>query len=397
MANNLLIYFDAINNTGTGTHSDDVTIWSDLSGNGNDGTIYGAVWNDKYLLFDGNSWVNCGQQNPNLLTIEAYVKFNAVGGSNEESNTVVANWQSGGYGIEQSNALHAACINIDNAWHYVYGTAPSTDRAVHLVVSYDGSVIKFYENGVKVSEKSVSGSIKLPTRNTVLSVGSNPEGASIGIDGLSGCVYVIRLYDKALSDAEVLSDYEYDHERYADHICKYLVRNEGVLYTVVDGALSEIAGEFTSELFQTSGIDTVPDGALLLPLSAPEVLCWTDADTVPKLTATVTATPQSQVIITDKIYLTDKSITGIESALATCEGDLIVAVSFDDKQTWKAWNGEQWATLSDDNTGMSKETLEGITFEQWNELYTGATGFYVRVSLLDTTQSVEKIVFDFSN
>lgn len=178
---------------------------------------------------------------------------------------------------------------------------------------------------------------------------------------------------------------------------KYLVRDGSTLYTVIDSTLSELTGELTASLFQSSGVDTIPDGALLMTLATPEVLCWTDADTVPKLTATVTATPQPQVIITDKIYLTDKSITGVESVLATCEGELIVAVSFDDKQTWKAWNGEQWATLSDDNTGMSKETLEGITFEQWNELYAGATGFYVRVSLLDTTQSVEKIVFDFSN
>lgn len=193
------------------------------------------------------------------------------------------------------------------------------------------------------------------------------------------------------------SGYEVAYEPLSFYICKYLVRNEGVLYTVVDGALSELAGTLNAELFQTSGIDTVPDGALLMTLATPEVLCWTNADTVPKLTATVTATPFPQTIITDKIYLTDDSIAGIESVLATCEGKLIVAVSFDDKQTWKAWNGEQWATLSDDNTGMSKETLEAITFDQWNELYTGATGFYIRVSLLDTTQSVEKIVFDFSN
>lgn len=180
-------------------------------------------------------------------------------------------------------------------------------------------------------------------------------------------------------------------------IKKYLVRDNDTIYTVTEGALAEVTGELNSNLFINNGIDTIPDGALLMTLATPEVLCWTDADTVPKLTATVTATPQPQVIITDKIYLTDKSITGIESVLATCEGDLIVAVSFDDKQTWKAWNGKQWATLSDDNTGMSKETLEAITFEQWNELYTCATGFYVRVSLLDITQSVEKIVFDFAN
>ena len=178
---------------------------------------------------------------------------------------------------------------------------------------------------------------------------------------------------------------------------KYLVRDGNTLYTITDGSFVEVSGEINSNLFIDNGVDEIPDGTLLMTLSNPEVLCWTDSDKVPTLTATVTGIPYPQIIISEKIYLTDKSITGIESALATCEGDLIVAVSFDDKQTWKAWNGEQWATLSDDNTGMSKETLEGITFEQWNELYTGATGFYVRVSLLDTTQSVEKIVFDFSN
>ena len=178
---------------------------------------------------------------------------------------------------------------------------------------------------------------------------------------------------------------------------KYLVRDGSTIYTVADSALVEVTGELNAELFIASGVDTIPDGALLMTLSVPEVLCWTDAETLPTLTATVIGVPYPQTIISDKIYLTDDSITGIQSVLATCEGDLIVAVSFDDKQTWKAWNGEQWATLSDDNTGMSKETLEAITFEQWNELYTGATGFYIRVSLLDTTQTVEKIVFDFSN
>lgn len=178
---------------------------------------------------------------------------------------------------------------------------------------------------------------------------------------------------------------------------KYLLRSDNTIYTVTDGSLVEVSGELNANLFISSGVDEIPDGTLLMALSNPEVLFWRDEDTAPTLIATVTGVPYPQTIISDKIYLTDKSITGIENVLATCEGDLIVAVSFDDKQTWKAWNGEQWTTLSDDNTGMSKETLEGITFEQWNELYTGATGFYVRVSLLDTTQSVEKIVFDFSN
>ena len=138
-------------------------------------------------------------------------------------------------------------------------------------------------------------------------------------------------------------------------ITKYLVRNNDTIYTVTDGSLVKVSGEINSNLFIDNGVDEIPDGTLLMTLSDPEVLCWRDEDTEPILTATVTGVPYPQTIISEKIYLTDKSITGIESAMATCEGDLIVAVSFDDKQTWKAWNGEQWATLSDDNTGVRRE------------------------------------------
>ena len=393
MENNLLIYFDAIDNTGTGTHADDTTTWSDLSGSGNDGTIYGAAWSDRYLLFDGNSWVNCGQQNPRFLTLEAYVKFNAVGGSNEESNAVVGNWQSGGYGIQQKNALHAANININGTWYHVYGTVPSTDRAVHLTVSYDGSVIKFYENGVKVSEQSVSGSIKSPTYNTVLSVGSNPNGASLGISGLSGCVYVIRLYDKALSDAEVLSDYEYDYERYVDHIYKYLVRNDGVLYTVVDGALSELTGELTSELFQTSGIGTVPDGALLLPLSAPEVLCWTDAPAPCTLTATVQGVPTgAHTVTSDHIQVDHPSIYGISSVVATASDGATFLLSFDGGE-WMKYNDGTWS-VSD--IGMTAAEIMAIPYNAWSSVINSAQYMQLKATL-EGVETVTQVVFNYDN
>lgn len=108
-------------------------------------------------------------------------------------------------------------------------------------------------------------------------------------------------------------------------------------------------------------------------------------------------TPQSQTVISNAIDLTHQSITGIENMVATCEGDLIIAISFDGKKTWKAWNGSEWSTLSELFTGMNKETLEAITFEQWNLLFQGATSFYIRIALVDTTQSVTEIYVDFAN
>ena len=179
----------------------------------------------------------------------------------------------------------------------------------------------------------------------------------------------------------------------------YLVKADGKLYTVVDDALSELtATDIVAQTFLDYGIEDIPDGALLVGLSNPEVLCWQDReDDLPTLIATVTATPHPQTVISSRCDLSDATITGIESMLATCEGELICAVSFDDKATWKAHNGAEWVTLSDEYVGMSKETLEAITLEQWNELYSDASGLYIRFALNDTTQSVAKIEIDFSN
>ena len=178
---------------------------------------------------------------------------------------------------------------------------------------------------------------------------------------------------------------------------KYLVESSGKLYTVKNGELVELEeSALTADLFLNSGSDDI-DGSLLLFLTNPKILYWTDDEEPPQIKATVTATPYPQNVTSKRIDLSHESITGIENMIAECEGELICAVSFDDKQTWKAWNGEVWATLTEDFTGMSKETLESITFEQWNELYSGADILYIRISLVDTTQSVTEIVVDFSN
>lgn len=180
---------------------------------------------------------------------------------------------------------------------------------------------------------------------------------------------------------------------------RYLIRSGTTLYTVVDGALSELATtDVVAQTFLDYGIEDIPDGALLVGLSNPEVLYWQDSeDELPTLTATLTATPPPQTVISLKCDLSDATITGLENMLATCEGELICAVSFDDKATWKAHNGTEWVTLSDEYVGMSRETLEAITLDQWNELYLGASGMYIRIALTDTTQAFTKIEVDFSN
>ena len=145
---------------------------------------------------------------------------------------------------------------------------------------------------------------------------------------------------------------------------KYLIRNNDTIYTVSDGALTEVIGTLNAQLFQTYGVEEIPSGTLLMTLSNPEVLAWNDSDTVPTLTATVKGIPQPQVIISEEINLMDGSIKGINGVTIECKGEPIFAVSFDNKATWIIHNGTEWVSVTDELTGMTKEEFEAITMNQ---------------------------------
>ena len=178
---------------------------------------------------------------------------------------------------------------------------------------------------------------------------------------------------------------------------KYLVRDSGKIYTVVDGALSEITGTLNADLFINSGADAIPDGTLLMTLSNPEVLCWTDAETLPTLTATVKGIPEPQIVVTKEIDLMHSSIKGINGVTVDCKGDVLFAVSFDKKATWMMHNGTEFVEVSDKLAGMTKTEFEAITAEQWQPKYEASSEMYIRCAILDETQSITTLNIDFIN
>lgn len=182
------------------------------------------------------------------------------------------------------------------------------------------------------------------------------------------------------------------------YMTKYLVRDNNTIYTVSDNTLVEVSGEINSNLFIDNGVDDIPDGTLLMTLSNPEVLCWTDGFTVPLLNATVQGIPpQPQIIVSEKINLMDSSIKGIESVAIDCKGEPVFAVSFDKKATWIMHNGTEWVAVSDEVTGMTKTEFEAITTEQWQAQYEVSSDMYIRCTLLDETQSVTTVSVGFVN
>ena len=180
-------------------------------------------------------------------------------------------------------------------------------------------------------------------------------------------------------------------------ITKYLVRNNDTIYTVTDGSLVEVSGEINSNLFIEKGVDAIPDGTLLMTLSNPEVLAWTDSDTVPTLTATVKGIPEPQIVMSKEIDLMHSSIKGINGVTVDCKGNVLFAVSFDKKATWMMHNGTEWVAVSEKLAGMTKTEFEAITAEQWKPKYEASSDMYIRCTILDETQSITTINIDFIN
>ena len=178
---------------------------------------------------------------------------------------------------------------------------------------------------------------------------------------------------------------------------KYLIRNNDIIYTVQNNSLVEVVGDLNAQLFIDNGVDEIPSGTLLMTLSNPEVLCWTNAEKLPTLTVTVKGIPEPQVVVSKEIDLMHSSIKGINGVTVDCKGDVLFAVSFDKKATWMTHNGTEWVAVSDKLAGMTKAVFEAITTDQWQPKYEASSEMYIRCTILDETQSITTLNIDFVN
>lgn len=182
---------------------------------------------------------------------------------------------------------------------------------------------------------------------------------------------------------------------------KYLIYDVATqkYYNITNNALNELSiTELTSENFLTYGNDDIPQGTLIMTLQKPKIYYWQDSDDdLPTLKANVSATPPQQTIITNDIDISDKTITGIEKITAEYTGTPLIACSFDDGTTWKLYNGVVWVVLSENETGMTMETLLALTTENWTQILQGLTSFKMRFTLSNKDDTVTNIIINFTN
>jgi len=199
----------------------------DISGNENNGTLVGmdplTDWvldaNGYLLDFDGNDSVRIGII-PGLqilgdISISAWIKI----GQTEKLQTIIATGQINDaeadnflwhLGIDISNHLrffweYGSGVNVLVTCSVVTGFSVGETHHVAAIRSNDGTTVKFFIDGSQVGN-TVTGLTK--------ATGGSTSGVAIGCAGdftaeyLHGGVFSVIVYDRAISDTEMLLLYE---------------------------------------------------------------------------------------------------------------------------------------------------------------------------------------------
>jgi hypothetical protein len=192
------------------------TIWYDLSGNGNDVTMQNSgniAWTQggaSYFSIGGNGWFS--RLNGNNIptgnspyTLSAWVGLDSVWSAQGIMSI-------GSFGVgNQSNALRTGTTN--QIIHYWWGNDISANSSlvnpnswVNAVANFDGTTRKLFVNGVLIGSDTPTGHNVTNSNIQIAKTYSN--------EYLSAKMAQALIYDVALSDAEVLQNFNNSKSRF---------------------------------------------------------------------------------------------------------------------------------------------------------------------------------------
>lgn len=198
------------------------TTWTDLSGNGNNGTLNsGPTFNSANggnIVFDGvNDHGSCAANPTNILTtltMEAW--FRPVGAPLNGYHVVFQ--KEGGYsgasvyGLRvENNARIYAMISYDNLVANVYtlyaNTSISNNTWYHIASTYDSSYVwRLYVDGVLVNATTLAAT---PYQNSSeINIGTGDSRYA------NGNIALVRVYNRAFTEQEVRLNYLSNKSRF---------------------------------------------------------------------------------------------------------------------------------------------------------------------------------------
>jgi hypothetical protein len=197
------------------------TTWSDLSSNGNNGTLVnGTGYNSSgvgSMVFDGSDdYVNCGNgiTTTTQITVSAWVKLNV----NNIFQHIVDS---------ANNTWHLAVLSDgrlyfwDGGVYHTNGPILSTGKWYHVVGVKTATTNDIYVNGILGS--SLDSNVSIPTNNVWIGRWQPPGDGRI----FNGNISNVQIYDTALSPQQILQNYNTQKLRfgYYDSVQDGLVLN----------------------------------------------------------------------------------------------------------------------------------------------------------------------------
>lgn len=203
----LLVHYDGYNKP-----IDDV--WNDLSGNGNNGNLYNFnenASNNNGIQFDGvNDYIKTTQSSnfpsgSSQYTLEITFYYGTLKTRNNLINMGIYNSPGNANGIYIYNSTQIS--------HWYWSNDLRTEsilesgRTYTVTALYNGTNRKVYVNGIQKASDSATPNV---------TIGNITIGDEIpGQDGFfNGKVYSVRIYNRALTDAEINNNYMVDQYRF---------------------------------------------------------------------------------------------------------------------------------------------------------------------------------------
>ena len=197
------------------------TTWYDLSGNGNNGTLYdfsgpgagstsGYDTSTGFMMFDRHLGGSDGTINNRVV----------VPNSNTLDGVLCQNGMTIDFWFRETTYVCTAMTKWNSSWEIYYcsglvfrtqgtggadlsaGVSTSAGNWRHLVATHNGATAKFYVNGVE----TMSTSNPITNQNTTsnVSIGAYDNGLYASY----GALPIYRLYNRVLNYSEVLQNYE---------------------------------------------------------------------------------------------------------------------------------------------------------------------------------------------
>lgn len=253
----LVCWYDGIYNTVSG-HDKNTTVWQDLTGNNNNGTLKNinntddSGWTSNSLILDGiDDWVQMTQipASEDGITVEIVAKVLDVSEGSQEN--YICNYESGGIGITQNlgKIRESAYIEKYVGFYDEKNIKISQIYSMSTGVDKKNETMYFSINNNKQSS-IFGGQYSEPQNNTVFVIGTNPNGNQSDLPTGEKMpnieVYSIRIYNRSLTADEISKNYEEDKRRFQIEDIKDNPSASELGY-VSNGLMCLYDGEYNSE------------------------------------------------------------------------------------------------------------------------------------------------------